>query len=131
MSIGRRCAMGCATWPDETTYLDCPICRKATKRYRGADPMTPKAALSAKKYADFDHYYETVHQQDTAPITNDELKEMGIVLKPSLKAVKAAQNICRNLEARKSLGDAWNEIAPDIKEEIEELWVTIIQASFD
>lgn len=52
-------------------------------------------------------------------------------MKPSLKAVKAAQLICRNVESRKGLNDEWDQIAPDIQEEIEECWAEIVQACFD
>lgn len=33
--IGRRCASGCLTWPDEGMYMRCPTCGEKTTRYRG------------------------------------------------------------------------------------------------
>lgn len=79
-NIGRRCAMGCETWPDETEYLSCPICREPTKRYRGVDPMPGKEAKSAKNHGDFEHYYTTIHMPDERPFTDEDLEDMGITI---------------------------------------------------
>lgn len=33
--LGRRCDIGCMTWPDDKKYNPCPICGEKTTRYRG------------------------------------------------------------------------------------------------
>lgn len=35
MALGRRCDIGCLTWPDDNKYKVCPICGEPTTRYRG------------------------------------------------------------------------------------------------
>lgn len=36
MALGRRCDLGCLTWPDDKKKYDpCPICGEPTTRYRG------------------------------------------------------------------------------------------------
>lgn len=52
--IGRRCHIGCETWPDEDDYEICPICTKPTKRYRNVAPLDEIEA----RYAAFEAFYE-------------------------------------------------------------------------
>lgn len=42
--IGRRCEIGCETWPDTDKYKRCPECGEPTKRYRGVEPLSEEEA---------------------------------------------------------------------------------------
>lgn len=48
MAIGRRCDVGCLTWPDDKKYAKCPVCGEPTTRY------------SNLKVADADEINETL-----------------------------------------------------------------------
>jgi hypothetical protein len=43
MAIGRRCGVGCETWPDEKDYEICLICGQPTRRYRGVQVIEQSA----------------------------------------------------------------------------------------
>jgi hypothetical protein len=47
MAIGRRCEIGCETWPDVGAYRVCPECGEPTTRYRGENirPISEEEAL--------------------------------------------------------------------------------------
>jgi hypothetical protein len=55
-AIGRRCAMGCETWPDDQQYALCPTCQERTRRCRNVQPLHPAEALSKKRHADFERW---------------------------------------------------------------------------
>lgn len=40
MAIGRRCSIGCESWPDEGIYAKCPRCGETTTRYSGLEPLS-------------------------------------------------------------------------------------------
>ena len=46
------------------------------------------------------------------------------------KATAAMNNIIRDLTDRSGLGDAWNEIDADVRDEIREVWTEAIEAAF-
>jgi hypothetical protein len=58
MALGRRCAIGCLTWPDDKKkYKTCPVCGEPTTRYRGvtvADEDEINAAMFEAYYAEYD-----------------------------------------------------------------------------
>lgn len=56
--VGRRCALGCETWPDDTQYTLCPSCGEPTKRFRGVLPLDDAEAESIKNHANFERYLE-------------------------------------------------------------------------
>lgn len=60
MAWGRRCTMGCATWPDEALYSKCPECGETTDRFRNAgdDLLDNDEAKSRLLRAQFLVYYE-------------------------------------------------------------------------
>lgn len=56
--LGRRCEIGCETWPDSDEFKTCPKCGEPAKRYSGMTPLTLEEARSIKAHIDFDAYYE-------------------------------------------------------------------------
>jgi hypothetical protein len=53
MAWGRRCGMGCESWPDDNAYKVCPICGEKAPRYKNLEPLTPEEAA----HAAFEHFY--------------------------------------------------------------------------
>jgi len=45
--IGRRCNVGCETWPDDDKYEYCPVCREPTKRFSNMTPLDESEARAA------------------------------------------------------------------------------------
>lgn len=60
MAWGRRCSIGCATWPDDEQYEQCPECGTPTDRFSnaGRDLLDEEEARSRKLIAEFEDYYE-------------------------------------------------------------------------
>lgn len=57
MPRGRRCSIGCESWPDEPIFAKCPICGETTRRYRGLKPLSNAEAQSVLLNAEFETYY--------------------------------------------------------------------------
>lgn len=57
-SWGRRCDMGCESWPDTTDFATCLRCGGATTRYSNLQPMDFDEAISLLRHARFNRYYE-------------------------------------------------------------------------
>lgn len=58
MAFGRRCAIGCESWPDSDEYKVCPSCLEPTKRYRNLTPLTEDEGKFKKLHIEFEEYYE-------------------------------------------------------------------------
>ena len=58
MALGRRCSIGCETWPDEAVYARCPVCGEETTRYKRVTPLDADEARSILLHAEFEKYYE-------------------------------------------------------------------------
>lgn len=60
MSVGRRCALGCMTWPDILLFQRCYICGEETRRVRGdsVDPISDEEAMKIASYHEFEKFYE-------------------------------------------------------------------------
>jgi hypothetical protein len=56
--LGRRCDMGCGTWPDKTIYSKCPTCGEPTTRYKDVDPMPDDEAQAILLASQFEAFYE-------------------------------------------------------------------------
>lgn len=57
--VGRRCEMGCETWPDKALYAHCLRCGEPTRRVRGrVTPLSDEEAESILKAVAFERYYE-------------------------------------------------------------------------
>lgn len=55
---GRRCSMGCASWPDHKDFYVCPSCGEPTTKYSNLYPLDLDEALSRKRHIDFEYFYE-------------------------------------------------------------------------
>jgi hypothetical protein len=55
---GRRCALGCESWPDESDYARCPQCGEPTSRYSDLYPLSSEEARSKKLHIEFERFYE-------------------------------------------------------------------------
>lgn len=58
MAVGRRCDIGCESWPNQELYARCPICGEATKVYTNLRPLSEKEAASILSHKEFEVYYE-------------------------------------------------------------------------
>src|SRR5688572_29136490 len=56
--FGRRCAMGCESWPDDDAYDTCPMCGEVTTRYNNAYPIDANEAKYKANHARFEDFYE-------------------------------------------------------------------------
>jgi hypothetical protein len=54
VALGRRCDVGCASWPDDQKYRTCPICGESTSRFTNLAPLDEDEAVSLI----FEHFYE-------------------------------------------------------------------------
>lgn len=54
MAWGRRCDLGCESWPDDDKYKKCPVCGDKTTRYTNLDPISEEDAAHVL----FEHFYE-------------------------------------------------------------------------
>lgn len=59
MAWGRRCDLGCETWPDQELYRKCPVCGEKTDRFSnaGSDLLDEAEALVKLLYSQFEEYY--------------------------------------------------------------------------
>lgn len=48
---------------------------------------------------------------------------------PSARSRERAERIVRDLSSRKGLGDEWDQIDPEVQEEIIDLWARIIEGA--
>lgn len=53
MAWGRRCDLGCESWPDDDKYAKCPVCGEEATRYSNLKPLDEQEAASAA----FDLFY--------------------------------------------------------------------------
>lgn len=59
MPWGRRCEIGCESWPDnKEEYEFCPICGQETRRWSNLLPLDEDEAKVAKARLEFEAYYE-------------------------------------------------------------------------
>ncbi len=54
MAWGRRCDIGCESWPDSNKYARCPLCHEETTRYTNLKPISETVARELA----FEAYYE-------------------------------------------------------------------------
>lgn len=74
--LGRRCSIGCQTWPNDPEYAECPVCGEPTRIYRGVHPISQEEAQKALRRAEFEDFYENEWTPDETPITDEELEDM-------------------------------------------------------
>jgi hypothetical protein len=58
MAPGRRCDLGCASWPDSDEYNECPTCGEATTRFGNLTPLPDDEARTITLKIKFDEFYE-------------------------------------------------------------------------
>lgn len=72
MAWGRRCDLGCESWPDADDYKRCPECGGETTRYSNLRPMDDDEAASAKAHKEFETFYEVYDRKaDPARLVMD------------------------------------------------------------
>ncbi len=65
---GRRCDLGCESWPDELIYQKCPVCGEPTARYTNLNPVDPDEARSVIRHKAFERFYEVHCQKKGQPV---------------------------------------------------------------
>jgi hypothetical protein len=65
MAMGRRCDTGCASWPDDPRYRQCPICGEFTTRYSNLQPLDDDEATQRE----FEAYYESYCARRSQPVS--------------------------------------------------------------
>lgn len=58
MAWGRRCSIGCETWPDKLIYKTCPECGESTVRFSNLKPIPDAEGESVLRQRAFARYYE-------------------------------------------------------------------------
>lgn len=76
--VGRRCAMGCETWPAAADFALCPTCKGPTRLYRGVHPLPAEDAKRLLRLAQFEDFYDTQWVKDETPLTVAELTKLGL-----------------------------------------------------
>lgn len=57
MAWGRRCDVGCESWPDDDAYETCPVCGEPTERFSNLRPISDEEARSMRLTLEFEQYY--------------------------------------------------------------------------
>lgn len=82
---GRRCAVGCESWPDDEQYNPCPRCGLPTKRYSNLLPLSDEEALSIANQIDFEDFLEQewpdkreewLAENESALLTDEQLEAL-------------------------------------------------------
>lgn len=64
---GRRCDLGCESWPDHNDYGVCAVCGEETTRYSNLLPISDEDAEILKRQLDFEAYYENYCDRVSRP----------------------------------------------------------------
>lgn len=56
---GRRCDLGCESWPDRMEFAKCLRCGEETTRFSNLQPLPLSEALALLAHAKFNAYYST------------------------------------------------------------------------
>lgn len=80
---GRRCAIGCESWPDDDLYKECPQCGEPTERFTNLYPISKELAASKRNHILFEEFYEN-DWPEMRPAKNPEMRgcEWMLELKP-------------------------------------------------
>lgn len=68
MAWGRRCAIGCESWPDELIYQKCPECGEPTERISNLSPIHPEEGRSILRHKAFERFYEDHCRKKGQPV---------------------------------------------------------------
>jgi hypothetical protein len=58
MAAGRRCDLGCESWPPDERFITCPVCGEPTENYTNLKPLELDEALSILNHQKFERFYE-------------------------------------------------------------------------
>lgn len=81
MAWGRRCDLGCESWPDEDQYTVCPLCGDPAERFSNLEPLTPSEA----KHRRFEAYYEQHCHELGIPVDGPLHEEPGVLNEPGVQ----------------------------------------------
>lgn len=68
MAWGRRCEVGCESWPDEDVYELCPVCGEPTTQYSNLRPLPEDEARTLRLQLEFEAYYVDYCEQKGQPV---------------------------------------------------------------
>lgn len=69
---GRRCPLGCESWPDTNEFARCLECGQETTRYSGLTGVLPlDEARSMLKHAKFNAFYARWCERQRIPVAGD------------------------------------------------------------
>jgi hypothetical protein len=66
---GRRCEIGCESWPDSLDYSVCPRCGGETERMSNLRPLSDLEARRIKTHIDFEEFYENRCRKLKIPVS--------------------------------------------------------------
>jgi hypothetical protein len=95
MAWGRRCEIGCESWPDEAEYSKCPQCGEETKRWKNLHPLNADEARSIRLHAEFERYYaRRCHLRGVpveGPLPESKSTSLAVVTRPARPSGGGAQ----------------------------------------
>lgn len=68
MARGRRCDLGCESWPPLELYAKCLHCGEPTKVYGNLQPLDEDEAKSILLHKEFETYYERYCALNDQPV---------------------------------------------------------------
>ena len=68
MAWGRRCDVGCESWPDDDAYDECPVCGEPTVRFSNLRPLDETEARTLRLQLEFEHYYVEYCENKGQPV---------------------------------------------------------------
>lgn len=77
MAWGRRCDLGCESWPDDDRYVNCPVCGEPTTRFSNLRPLSPSEANHAEFEAHYIEHCLTLRQPVDGPLPELEVDPSG------------------------------------------------------
>lgn len=84
MAWGRRCEIGCESWPDDKAYETCPKCDEPAKRYKNLTPLDESEA----KHEAFEVFYAKRCERLGIPVDGPlpETKTRALTMLPKPRA---------------------------------------------
>ncbi len=57
MARGRRCDLGCQSWPVTKEFNPCPVCGEPTETFSNLQPLPLREAQQLKREIEFEEFY--------------------------------------------------------------------------